>query len=285
MRIEASVCFSVWRGCSIKNFHLVVLLSVLGGFFKIVSGVFFGSKAALVDALTSIVNVVAALVAAKYENMSLMPPDKDHHYGHKRMFVGGSMFSISLYSLVGGAMLVDLIHSGIGRYEVHILATVFATLGALPYLTAILISKKMGGSFGTYAKFTMVEIIECLVVIASSLGGAIVNYLIDLTGASLLLIYLYVEIVREARGLLHVISDKAPIYLTEKIRKILEDLDIEIRSIRVREIVPGKYHGDMVIALPAETTVEKAHEVAHVIERSIKALGIDVDIVVHVEPT
>ncbi|MEM1623428.1 MAG: cation transporter [Sulfolobales archaeon] len=275
----------MWRGCSIKNFHLVVLLSVLGGFFKIVSGVFFGSKAALVDALTSIVNVVAALVAAKYENMSLMPPDKDHHYGHKRMFVGGSMFSISLYSLVGGAMLVDLIHSGIGRYEVHILATVFATLGALPYLTAILISKKMGGSFGTYAKFTMVEIIECLVVITSSLGGAIVNYLIDLTGASLLLIYLYVEIVREARGLLHVISDKAPIYLTEKIRKILEDLDIEIRSIRVREIVPGKYHGDMVIALPAETTVEKAHEVAHVIERSIKALGIDVDIVVHVEPT
>ncbi|MEM1814721.1 MAG: cation transporter [Sulfolobales archaeon] len=284
MRVEANACFSVWRGCGIKYFHLVVLLSVLGGFFKIVSGVFFGSKAALVDALTSIVNVVAALVVAKYESMSLMPPDTDHHYGHKRMFVGGSMFSISLYSVVGGAMLVDLVYSGIGRYEVHILATVFATLGALPYLTAILISKKMGGSFGTYAKFTMVEIIECLVVITSSLGGAIVNYLIDLTGASFLLIYLYVEIVREVRSLLHVISDKAPIYLTEKIRKISEDLDIEIRSIRVREVVPGKYHGDMVIALPAETTIRKAHEVADTIETSLKALGIDIDLVVHVEP-
>ncbi|MEM3983438.1 MAG: cation transporter dimerization domain-containing protein, partial [Sulfolobales archaeon] len=131
---------------------------------------------------------------------------------------------------------------------------------------------------------TMVEIIECLVVITSSLGGAIVNYLIDLTGASFLLIYLYVEIVREVRSLLHVISDKAPIYLTEKIRKISEDLDIEIRSIRVREVVPGKYHGDMIIALPAETTIRKAHEVADTIETSLKALGIDIDLVVHVEP-
>ncbi|MEM2307796.1 MAG: cation transporter [Sulfolobales archaeon] len=279
------MCFSVWKGFSnTKYFHLVVLLSALGGFFKIVSGVFFGSKAALVDALTSIVNVVAAFLVARYEDLSLRPPDTDHHYGHKRMSVGGSMFSISLYSMVGGAMLVDIVHSGTGRYEVHILATLFATLGALPYLTAILISKKMGGSYGTYAKFTVVEVIECVVVITSSLGGALVNYLVDLTGAAILLLYLYIEIVREVRGLLHVISDKAPVFLTERIRKISEDLNVEIRSIRIREVVPGKYHGDMVIALPAETTIKKAHEVAHTIEQSLKALGIDVDLIVHVEP-
>lgn len=286
MDVETDAGTPARKGFSgVKYLHLVVLLSILGGFFKILSGVVFGSKAALVDALTSIVNVIAALLVAKYEYLSLKPPDVDHHYGHKRMSVGGSMFSTSLYSMVGGAMLVDLVYSGISRYEVHVLATIFAVMGAVPYAAAVLISKSMGGSYGTYAKFTLVELVECAVVITSSLGGALVSYLVDLAGAFSLLTYLYIEIVKEVRGLLHIISDKAPTPLSEKIWKVLGGLDVEIKSVRIREIVPGKYHGDVVIAMPAETTVQDAHEVTHNIEQSLKALGIDVDLVIHVEPT
>lgn len=267
-----------------KFFYIVVLLSTLGGFFKIVGGLVFGSKAALVDALTSIVNIVAALMVAKYENLSLRPPDVDHHYGHTRMSVGGSMFSVTLYSMVGGAMIVDLAYSGTTSYEVHVFATVFATLGVIPYVLAILISRRIGRSYGTYAKFTVVELIECFIVILSSLGGALVSYLIDFAGAVALLSYLFIEIVEEVRDMLRVVSDKAPAFLVEKVREISRDLNVEIKSIRVREIVPGKYHGDLVIALPAEITIGKAHEVAHAVEQSLKKLGIDIDLVVHVEP-
>lgn len=268
-----------------KPFYVVIILSALGGFFKIVSGLIFGSKAALVDALTSIVNVLAALIVAKYENLSLKPPDWDHHYGHKRMFVGGSMFSIALYSMVGGAMAVDLAYSSTTSYEVHILATIFAAIGLVPYMTVILISKSIGGSYETYAKFTAVELIECFVVILSSLGGALVSYLVDFTGAAVLLTYLFIEIIKEVKSLLHVVSDKAPTLLAEKIREISGELGIEVKSVRIREIVPGKYHGDLIIALPAETTIEKAHEVAHAVERSLEKLGVDIDLVVHVEPS
>ncbi|MCX8184605.1 MAG: cation transporter dimerization domain-containing protein [Sulfolobales archaeon] len=267
-----------------RYFYLVVLLSAAGGFFKIVSGLVYGSKAALVDALTSIVNVAAALLVAKYEVLSLKPPDRDHHYGHKRFYVGGSMFSTVLYSVVGGALLIDLLYSSMVSYEVHILAVFFATLGAIPYLTAIAISRKVGGSYETYARYTVIEVVECAVVILASLGGALVSYLIDLSGAVFLLVYLFTEIVREVRELLSLISDKAPSFIVDRVREISRELGVEIRSIRVREVVPGRYHGDAVVVLPAETTLEKAHEVAHRVEQALKKQGVEADLVIHIEP-
>ncbi len=267
-----------------RLFPIVAFLSVLGGSFKVVSGLVFGSKAALVDALTSIANVLAVLAVTKYERLSLRPPDEDHHYGHGRMSVGGSMFAVALYSMVGGAMLVDLVYSSIASYEVHILATVFAALGAIPYAAAIALSRRMGGSYGTYAKFTAVELMESAVVVLSSLGGAVVNYLVDSAGAAALLTYLYVGIVREVRSLLHVVSDKAPGFLAESIRRAARELNVEIRSIRIREVATGKYYGDLTIALPAEIPLGRAHEIAHAVERSLKSMGVDIDLTVHVEP-
>ena len=267
-----------------KLFPLVVILSALGGSFKIISGLVFGSKAALVDALTSIANLAAALAVTKYEKLSLRPPDEDHHYGHGRMFVGGSMFAVALYSMVGGAMLVDLAYSTLASYEVHILATVFATLGAVPYAAAVYLSRRIGGSYGTYAKFTAVELVESATVVLSSLGGATISYLVDSAGAAALLAYLYAGIVGEVRSLLHVVSDKAPGFLVESVRRAAGELGVEVRDIRIREVTPGKYCGDLTVALPAETPLERAHEVAHAIERSLRDMGIDVDLTVHVEP-
>ncbi|MCS7099280.1 MAG: cation transporter [Sulfolobales archaeon] len=270
---------------NLGSFYLVVLLSAVGGFFKIVSGLVYGSKAALVDALTSIANVVAALVVAKYEILSLKPPDRDHHYGHGRLSAGGSMFSTVLYSAIGGSLLVDLLHSGLASYEVHILAVVFAAVGAVPYLTAIAISRRVGGSYETYARYTVVEVVECAVVVLASLGGAVFSYLIDLGGAALLLSYLYAEIAREVREILHLVSDKAPSFLVDRVREASRELGVEIRSIRVREVVPGRYQGDAVIVVPAEITLEKAHEVAHKVERILREHGVDADLVIHVEPS
>lgn len=267
-----------------RLFPLVLLLSSLGGSLKIVGGIVFGSKAALVDALTSIANVLAVLVVTRYERASSRPPDEDHHYGHRRMFVGGSMFTVVLYSTVGGAMLIHLVYSSIEGYEVHVLAAILAALGAVPYAAAIALSRRAGGSFGTYARFTVVELTESVAVVLSALGGAVVSYLVDSAGAAALLAYLYAGIVREVRELLRVVSDEAPGFLVERIRRAAEELGIEVRGVRIREVVPGKYYGDLTVALPAETSLGRAHEVAHAIERSLRGKGIDVDLTIHVEP-
>ena len=268
--------------------RLVVFFSALGGFFKILGGLVYGSRAALVDALTSIVNLIAALLVYRYEGLSALPPDKDHHYGHDRMFIGGSMFSVVLYSVVGGAMTVDLIDSVVASYRVHVYAALFATIGAIPYLTAIMISKGAGGSYGTYAKFTVVELVECVVVVLAAFGGALVSYLIDFTGALILLSYLYVEIARETKAILSIVTDRVPRnldHIVDSMEEASRRLEVEIRSFRIREVAPGRYHGDVVMAVPAGTSVEDAHKMAHRLEQTLKNLvGEEVDLVIHIEP-
>ena len=262
---------------------VIVLLSALGGLLKIVGGLVYGSRAALVDALTSVVNLLSALAVSRFEYMSTRPPDRDHHYGHYRLFAGGSIAALILYSTVGGAMIVELAFSVTRGYEVHIYAPLYTALGVVPYVLAITLSKGAGRSYETYAKFTYIELIEGATVVTSSLGGALVSYFIDALGASILLAYLYFEIAMETRELVHLVSDRAPTHiLSEVSRKVRREVGVGVKQLRLREVIPGRYQGDITIALPRGTSIEQAHIVARKVEEALRELGIDV--VVHVEP-
>lgn len=262
----------------------VVLLSALGGSLKVVGGLVYGSRAALVDALTSIVNLLSALAVSKFEYLSTRPPDGDHHYGHYRLFAGGSIAALVLYSTVGGAMLVELAFGAVRGYEVHIYAPLYTALGVAPYVLAIALSKGAGRSYQTYVKFTSIELIEGATVVASSLGGALLSYVIDALGAAALLAYLYFEIAVETRELVHLISDRAPTHiLSEASRRVRREVGVSVKQLRLREVAPGRYQGDITIVLPRGTSVEQAHDVARKVEEALGELGIEV--VVHVEPT
>ena len=261
----------------------VVLLSALGGSLKVVGGLVYGSRAALVDSLTSVVNLLSALAVSRFEYLSTRPPDRDHHYGHYRLFAGGSIASLVLYSAVGGAMLVELALSVVRGYEVHVYAPLYTALGVIPYVLAIALSKGAGGSYRTYAKFTSIELIEGATVVSSSLGGALLSYVIDSLGAVALLAYLYFEIAVETRELVHLVSDRAPVHvLSEASRRVRGEVGARVKQLRLREVAPGKYQGDVTIVLPKGTPVEQAHDVARRVEETLGELGIEV--VVHVEP-
>ena len=180
-------------------------------------------------------------------------------------------------------MLVELAFSVTRGYEVHVYAPLYTALGVVPYVLAIALSKGAGRSYETYAKFTCIELIEGATVVTSSLGGALVSYLIDALGASILLTYLYFEIAVEARELVHLISDRAPTHmLSEASRKVRREVGVGVKQLRLREVVPGRYQGDITVALPRGTSIEQAHTVARKVEEALRELGIDV--VVHVEP-
>jgi divalent metal cation (Fe/Co/Zn/Cd) transporter len=271
------------KGLGTLGFLAVVLLSALGGSLKVVGGLVYGSRAALVDALTSIVNLLSALAVTRFEYLSTRPPDWDHHYGHYRLFAGGSIATLVLYSTVGGAMLVELAFSAIRGYEVHVYAPLYVALGVVPYVFAIALSRGAGRSFKTYAKFTSIELIEGGTVIASALGGALVSYVIDSLGAVALLAYLYFEIAMEARELVHLVSDRVPVHLLSEVpRRVRREVGVGVRQVRLREIAPGKYQGDITITLPKGTPIEHAHSIASRVEEVLEGLGIEV--VVHVEP-
>lgn len=268
---------------SIRDIVIVVVLSIIGGLFKVLGGVLGNSKSVFVDAMTSIANTISILLIYKYFRISLEPPDIDHLYGHHRLMLGGSISTLLLYSFVAGVILLDLIE-GLGAvYTIYIYAPIFATLGMIPYIIGIAISRNIGGSAILYARFTVVEILEGLTTIFASLGGILISYIIDFAGAIILTSYLFIEIVKSFREILSLISDEVPEEIVERVRKSIEKYGIEFDKIRIRRIIEDVYHGDIILKLPPNINIETAHSIADSIENELRN-ELRIDVTIHIEP-
>ncbi len=268
---------------SIRDIVIVVVLSIIGGLFKVLGGVLGNSKSVFVDAMTSIANTISILLIYKYFRISLEPPDIDHLYGHYRLMLGGSISTLLLYSFVAGVILLDLVEGLGAMYTVYIYAPIFATLGMIPYIIGIAISRNIGGSAILYARFTVVEILEGLTTIFASLGGILISYIIDFAGAIILTSYLFIEIVKSFREILSIISDEVPEEIVERVRKSIEKYGIEFDRIRIRRIIEDVYHGDIILKLPPNINIETAHSIADSIENELRN-ELKIDVTIHIEP-
>ncbi len=225
---------------------LVLLLSFLGGFVKIVGGILYGSRALFVDAMTCIANFVALAATIYFYRVSLLPPDRDHHYGHYKLGFGGAMVSVLAYSFVAGIVVVKL--ASFREYSVEIEAPLFAVLGFLFYASSILLSKRISEFFLPYAVFTVSELIESIVVIISSLMGALYSYLIDYIGALVLTTYLFIELYDITKDIIKNISDIAPpANYVDEVKSFIESRGFKVASIKIRKIHTNLYHGDIVL--------------------------------------
>ncbi len=225
---------------------LVLMLSFSGGFVKIVGGIFYGSKALFVDAMTCIANFIALTASIYFYKVSLLPPDRDHHYGHYKLGFGGAIISILAYSFVAGIVVMNLI--SFKEYQVRIEAPFLAILGFIFYSLAIVVARKISEFLTPYTVFTVSELLESLVVIASSLAGALYSYLIDYIGAIILATYLFIELYSVARDVIMNISDIAPpTKYINNVREFIESQGFKVKSIKIRRIHSRLYHGDIVL--------------------------------------
>jgi cation diffusion facilitator family transporter len=265
------------------RFFTILLLSIFGGVIKVVGGILFGSKALVVDAFTSIANIIAVILVIYYYNRSLAPPDVDHMYGHYRLTVGGPIFTVVIYSTVFGIVSMELIYS-IGKlYTVSQYAPLMAFLGFIIYLIAIYLSRGVDVSFRIYAKFTGGELIESIVTILASLSGALISYLIDFAGAVILSLYILYEVYISVQDMISVVSDETSWDILRDIEDELEGLGLDIDRIRVRRIIENIYHGDVIVKFPADTSVRDAHIIVDEIEKTLRD-KYNIDITVHIEP-
>jgi divalent metal cation (Fe/Co/Zn/Cd) transporter len=262
---------------------LLIVLSIVGGVLKIYGSIVGGSKSVFVDAATSIANTIAILMILKFFKEGMEPPDKDHHYGHHRLAIGGSISMLMLYSFVAGVVTVDLINSLGKAYKVGYESPIYASIAIVPYGLAVLIAKRSYSIVSSYGGFTAIELIESIVSILSSFGGAAISYIIDFSGAIVLTGYLFYELVENLRQVVIAISDVAPKDVIDRIIRVAEDFGVDVERIRVRRIIENIYHGDIVIKIEPGIPIEEAHSVADTIEKELRKQGIDV--VVHVEPS
>jgi len=253
---------------------LTILFSGLGGVFKILGGVLYGSKAVFVDAMTSIANLMALLLAVRYWRDSLKPPDEDHHFGHYKLAFGGSISTLMIYSFVAGVVTLRL--AELREYTVSLEAPMMAFLGVSCYLIAIAISRRLRGVFTHYSKFTISELIEGVVVITSSLAGALLSYLIDYVGALFLTLYIFYELRDVFSEVMEYVGDRAPSPdVTKIVREEFSKNNLSLDSLRLRNVDGTHYQGvATVLVNPEEDMVSLSRRVDEV-KKSLRAHRMD----------
>lgn len=261
---------------------IILMFSALGGLFKVIGGLLYGSRAVLVDALTSIANFVALLFSIKFWRSSLEPPDEDHHFGHHKLAFGGSISTLMVYSFVAGIAVFKLLD--VGEYSVSLGAPMMALLGVSCYTVSILVSKKFGGVFTHYSTFTVSELIEGVVVILSSLAGAVLNYLIDYGGAIILTLYIFYELKQVFSEILGYISDAAPpVEFMDSVKKEFVSNGLRLSGLRLRRVDSKHYQGTASVVVEPEDNISLVSERVSNVKKSLERLGIELVIEIRSE--
>ncbi len=255
-------------------------LAAAGAAFKIAASA-YGSKAALVDGLSCAANLAAGYLLYSSIRESRRPPDEDHPYGHHRLVYRGIVYMLVIYSFIAGAGAATVYYGSLQGYRVEPGAPALLAVGTLLYAASIATARRSGYAGEAYAAFSASEVLEGVLSTASSLAGASLSYLADAAGAAVITGYLVVEVAREARRLGVLVSDYAPPRLREEVRRLLEERGLRVERLRLRTLVPGRYHGDAVVeapGMPYEVADLLADEAAYEAARRL-----NVDLVVHVE--
>jgi len=269
----------------------IVLLAV-----KYVAYVHTGSAAILSDALESIINVAAALVAVISLRVAGRPPDRGHPYGHGKIeyfsaaFEGGliafaalAIVWFAVRELVRGAEVADI--------ELGLALTVGAGIAnaLLGWFLLRMGRKHRSITLTADGKHVLSDF-------QTSVGVVVGLVLVKLTGiawfdpAAALVVGLNLaatgyRVVREAAGGL---LDEEDGGLLSRLVAAFEDVRFPgiIRIHRLRAIRSGREaHADAHLIVPEFWSVEQAHDAAVELERRIFALpSIDGEIVFHVDP-
>lgn len=254
------------------------------------------SKAILSDALESIVNVVAAIVALIVLRISIKPADRDHPYGHGKAEYFSMAFEGGLITFAAIAIYYESIRALIKGIELDRLSDgllIIAGCGVANGILGLYIlrtGKKLNSLTLTASG------IHILSDFWTSVGLILGLFLVTLTGLNWLdpitalvygavLLYSGYKIVRQSMGGL---MDEEDFEVITKVGALFQKHVFPgiIRIHHTRVIRSGSYHHiDAHVVVPEYWDVEKAHNETSRFEKSvIKEYYSDGEIHFHVDP-
>jgi cation diffusion facilitator family transporter len=276
----------------------VALISVLAAVFlvgiKLVVGLATGSLGILSEAAHSALDFVAALITYIAVRISGRPADSEHHYGHGKVE--------SLSALVETILLLVtcfwIIYEAFRRMFFHTVEVEVTIFSFMVMLIAIIVDYTRSRALSKMAKKYSSQALEAdalhfssdiyssSVVIAGLIftkAGFPVGDSIAALGVALLVI---VICYRLGKRTLDVLMDRAPEGLKQEIERMVEKVPgvSECSRLRIRR-TGAQVFVDMNISLDKNTSFEQAHHIAGEVERKVRSILPETDIVIHTEPT
>lgn len=255
-----------------------------------------GSNAILSDALESVINVLAGLVALFSIYYASRPRDSDHLYGHGKMEFISSGFEGTLILVAGLIIIGKAVYNFVFPHEIEALGTgilLTAAAGLVNFLLAWMLVRQ--GRAG-HSPAMEADGKHLLSDGFSTLGMLIGLLLIWFTGKlwidnivalmfGLLLLRMGYKVLRSA---LAGILDETDRELVEGFMKVLrqhrKDDWIDIHNFRIIKF-GGQLHVDCHLTLPWYYSIEEGHRVVDEIEQLVNSeMNRQVELFIHVDP-
>lgn len=270
---------------------LVVILE-MGAFFL------FGSRALLMDALSTFLDIVSSLVLFIFIKLAGRPPDYNHPFGHGRyeplagLQLGILLAVVGLYMGINNA--IDL---GSNEGDLSLPSFLFA----IPLFAIILLEasyrflmyfakKESSPALVSEAAHFRVDAFTSILAMFSLILGQFLPgeaLLFDKIGAILISVVMVVLGLSAARQNMHQLIDTIPEkkFFTKVKNAALKAKGVKAtEKIRIQQYGPDA-HVDIDIEVDPKLTVEEAHRISQRVRLEIQKEWPSVqDVIVHIEP-
>jgi cation diffusion facilitator family transporter len=261
---------------------------------KVVVGVYSGSVSIISEAIHSVMDLIAAVIAYFSVRISDTPPDKEHPYGHGKIENVSGVIEAFLILVAAFWIIYEAVQKLIHPTEVSNLGIGIGS--AVMFISAIInfwVSKKLYKvAHETESIALEADALHLRTDVYTSVGVGIGLLLMWATGFTLLdpLIAIFVAlfILKESFNLLSrayspLLDTALPKEEIEKIEKLLLNMNIEYHELKTRRAGSHKFL-DFHIELPSKMELGDVHQVCDEIEKELNETLPHLRINIHVEP-
>ena len=263
---------------------------------KLAAGAITGSIAVITEAIHSAIDLMASIVAYFSVRKADEPPDPEHPYGHERVenlsaAIEGMLFRVGAGIIIYESVrrLVD--HTGVENLGVGIAVIGFSAVANMVVSTYLYRQARLTDSPALEG-----DAAHLRTDAFTSAGVLVALVLVEITGieeldaitaliVAVAIIWAGVQILNRSTRVL--VDEVLPEEELAAVRSAIEEFGSEevvgFHKLRARSAGSRRYV-DLHVQFRKGTTLERAHELAHELQRSIRERVRGADVLIHLEP-
>ena len=263
---------------------------------KLVAGAITGSIAVITEAVHSGIDLLASMIAYFSVRKADEPPDESHPYGHEKVENVAAGIEGMLILVGAGIIIYESVRRLVEHAEVEKLGVGIAVIGF-----SAVANFAVSGYLYRQARLTDSPALEgdaahLRTDAFTSLGVLVALILVEVTGVQELdastalivavaIVWAGIQILSRSSRVL--VDEALPEEELAAVRSAIDEFGSDevagFHKLRARRAGSRRYV-DLHVQFRAGTTLERAHELAHELQRAIRARIRGADVLIHLEP-
>jgi len=262
---------------------------------KLVAGIFTGSVSLIAEAIHSLMDLAAAVVAFFSVRVSDSPPDSKHPFGHGKaenisgiiegllIFVAaGLIINEAVHKIIQGVHL-EMIEIGIATMAVSIVTNFFISRYLMKVSRATdSLALEADATHLTTDMITMAGVLIGLVLVRVT-GLYILDPIVAILVAILIIKAAFDITWKSFGGLMDTSLPESDLEVIKSCLMEQNDTFVGFHKLRTRK-AGSQRHIDLHLVFPRTESVEDAHNICDQLERNIEKNLNMVDVTIHIEP-